>query len=180
MQILALVGSPNEGGRTLTAVRGMLVGAEEAGASSAVLELAGNPEPAEVQDAMERADGIIFASPTYRARASASLKQVLEATQRGLYGETRAPLQGKATAIVQTGASPHHFLGIDDLRSVLAGFFAAQVLAPGLYLEQADYVDRETLGGAAADTAAAHGRALVALAKAVRSSVSLTALQPQA
>ncbi len=179
MRILALVGSPNEGGRTLTAVRGMLVGAEEAGASSTVLELAGNPELADVQDAMEGADGIIFASPTYRARASASLKQVLEVTQRGLYGEDRAPLQGKAAAVVQTGASPHHFLGLDDLRSVLAGFFAAQVLAPGLYLEQADYADRETLGDDAAAIAAAHGRALVALAEAVRSSEYLTALQPQ-
>lgn len=180
MQILALIGSPTPGGRTHTAVRSMLAGAEEAGASSAVLELAGNPEPAEVQEAMEAADGVIFASPTYRARASASLKQVLEATQRGFYGETRAPLQGKATAIVQTGASPHHFLGVDDLRSILAGFFAAQVLAPGLYLEQADYIDRATLGEPAAATAAAHGRALVALTEAVRSSESLTTLRPQA
>lgn len=179
MQILALVGSPNRGGRTLTAVQGMLTGVEEAGACSAVLELAGDPEPADIQDAMEAADGIIFASPTYRARATSSLKQVLEMTQRGLYGETRAPLQGKAAAVIETGASPHHFLGVDDLRSVLSGFFAVQVLSPGLYLEQADYVDRESLGEDASAVAAAHGRALVALAEAVRSSKALTALRPQ-
>ncbi|MQA16806.1 MAG: NADPH-dependent oxidoreductase [Pseudonocardiaceae bacterium] len=179
MQILAIVGSPSVNGRSLTAVRGLLAGSEEAGASSTVLELASGPDPEKVQDAMEVADAVVFASPTYRARASALLKELLEATQRGLHGETRAPLQGKAAAIVQTGASAHHFLGLDDLRSVLAGFFAAQVLAPGLYLEQADYVDRDTLRKEAAATAAAHGRALVALAAAVRNSEALTMLRPQ-
>jgi FMN reductase len=104
---------------------------------------------------------------------------VLEGTERVRWGEIRAPLQGKAAAIVLTGASGHHFLAVNDLRDVLASFFAVQVLAPGLYLDHLSYLDRHTLTDDSAALAAGHGSALLDLAVAVRSSPALAALRPQ-
>ncbi|MFC7658353.1 NAD(P)H-dependent oxidoreductase [Pseudonocardia benzenivorans] len=128
--LLGLVGGPDAGGRTTTAVEGVLVGAEKAGATTSLLELS-QAAPDEVAAALEAADGVVFGSPVYRATYSALLKQVLEATERGRWGEKTQPLQGKVAATVLTGASAHHFLAVDDLRNVLAGFFAVQVLSPG-------------------------------------------------
>ncbi|MGR6963961.1 hypothetical protein ACU610_05835 [Geodermatophilus sp. URMC 61] len=95
--------------------------------------------------------------------------------RRGTWGETRVRLQGKAAAIVLTGASGAHFLAVNDLRDVLAGSFAVQVL----YLDHAAHLDRNTLTDDNAALAAGSGSALVDLAVAVRSSPALTALRPQ-
>jgi FMN reductase len=178
MEILAIVGSPQKGGRSVTAARAVLGGAAELDSHVSLLELASSPAPEAVQQAMQASDAIVFASPTYRARCSAQLKLLLEQTERGFYSETTSPLQGKAAAIVATGASPHHFLAVDDLRSVLAGFFAVQVLSPGLYFSPDAFLDSHQLTPDAAGIAAAHGRALVDLAAAVRASGSLQALRP--
>ncbi|MEJ2864310.1 NADPH-dependent FMN reductase [Actinomycetospora flava] len=176
--LLGIVGSPSPGGRSLVAVRALLEGAAAAGAATEVLELADAPDPEAVQQAIERADGIAFATPTYRARSSSLIKGVLENTERGIAGDTRAPLLGKAAAIVHTGATAHHFLAVDDLRDVLGGFFAAQVLSPGLYFEGADYVDAGTLTDRAADLAHTHGRAFAEFTAAVRAAPSVQALRP--
>ena len=70
--------------------------------------------------------------------------------------------------MVLTGATPHHYLAVDSLRDVLAGFFAAQVLSPGLYLDHSGYVDGSALTDAARE-----------LAAAVRGSATLRGLEPQ-
>jgi FMN reductase len=176
--ILGVAGGPEAGGRTRTAVAAVLAGAAERGADTELLEL-GSVEVAEVTAALERADGVVLGSPVYRATYSALLKGLLERCERGKWGETSAPLQGKAAAVVLTGASAHHFLAVNDLRDVLAGFFAVQVLAPGLYLDHSGYVDRTTLLEDSAALAAAHGSALLDLAAAVRGSAALGALRPQ-
>ncbi len=177
-KILGLAGGPEAGGRTSTAVAGVLAGAAEQGAKTELLELSGTAL-ADVTAAVEEADAVVFGSPVYRATYSALLKGVLEGTERGKWGETSAPLQGKAAAVVLTGASGHHFLALDGLRDVLAGFFAVQVLSPGLYLDHGGYVDRTTLTDDSAALAAAHGAALLDLTVAVRSSAALGALRPQ-
>lgn len=176
--VLGLVGGPDPGGRTSTAVAGVLAGAADSGAKTALLELSQETQP-DVAAAMAEADAFVFGSPVYRATYSALLKGVLEATERGKWGERTAPLQGKAAAIVLTGASWHHYLAINDLRDVLAGFFAVQVLSPGLYLEHSGYVDRTTLTEDSAKLAAAHGAALSDLGSAVRASSALRAVVPQ-
>jgi FMN reductase len=176
--ILGVVGGPEPGGRTATAVAGVLAGAAAAGATTTLLELAETPT-ADVLAALAAADGVVFGSPIHRATYSALLKDLLERTERGRWGETTAPLQGTAAAVVLTGASAHHFLAVDDLRAVLAGFFAVQVLSPGLHLDHAAYADRTALAPATAELAAAHGRALTALAAAVRDSPALRSLTPQ-
>jgi FMN reductase len=176
--ILGLAGGPEAGGRTSTAVAGILAGAVDRSAETELLELSQTALP-EVIEAIEGVDAVVFGSPVYRATYSARLKGVLEGTERGKWGETRAPLQGKAAAIVLTGASGHHFLAVNDLRDVLAGFFAVQVLAPGLYLDHSCFLDRNTLTDDSAALAASHGSALLDLTVAVRSSPALAALRPQ-
>jgi FMN reductase len=99
---------------------------------------------------------------------------------RGMWGETIAPLLGKPAGIFMTGASLHHYLAVDELRRVLCGFFACQVLAPGLYFSPADLTGDGALSGAAAGTAALYGEALVSFGTAVRASETIQALRPQA
>jgi FMN reductase len=176
--IIGIAGGPEAGGRTSTAVAGVLAGAAERGAKTELLELS-RTDQAEVIAAMEAADAVVLGSPVYRATYSALLKGLLEKTERGTWGETTAPLQGKAAAIVLTGATGHHFLAVNDLRDVLAGFFAVQVLAPGLYLDHSAYVDRGTLTDDNIALTAAHGAALLDLTVAVRASEALGALRPQ-
>ena len=175
--ILGVAGGPEAGGRTSAAVAGVLRGAAERGADTRLVELSAAPLP-EVTAAVDAADGVVLGSPTYRATYSALLKGVLEGMERGKWGESTAPLQGKAAAVVLTGASGHHFLAVNDLHNVLAGFFAVQVLCPGLYLDHSGYLDRGTLTDESAALLAAHGAALVDLTTAVRSSPALSALRP--
>jgi FMN reductase len=178
VRVLGVVAGPEPGGRTAAAVAGVLVGAEKAGATTSLLELSEAGADATTA-AFADADAVVFGSPVYRATYSAVLKDLLERTERGKWGEKTAPLQGKVAATVLTGASGHHFLAVADLRSVLAGFFAVQVLSPGLYFEHADYADRTTLADKAAQLAAGHGAALVDLAAAVRGSAALRGITPQ-
>lgn len=178
MRVLGLAGGPEAGGRTSTATAAVLAGAASLGATTELLELGGTDGPGAAA-LLDAADAIVVASPVYRATYSSLLKGVLEATERGKWGESTAPLRGKTAAIVMTGASPHHFLALGDLRNVLAGFFAVQVLSPGLYLDHSAYVDRSTLTEESSALCATHGAALVDLATAVRASKALGALTPQ-
>ncbi len=176
MRIIGVAGGPEAGGRTSTAIAGVLAGVTDA--ETSLIELSQTSVP-EVIVAVEAADAVVFGSPIYRATYSALLKDLLERTERGKWGEKSAPLQGKVAATVLTGASGHHFLALNDLRGVLAGFFAVQVLSPGLYFDHSGYADRSTLNEASAALSAAHGAALSDLAAAVRGSKSLAAITPQ-
>jgi FMN reductase len=177
-RIIGIAGGPEAGGRTSTAVAGVLAGAAGGGATTELFELS-QASRSVLTAAMEAADAVVLGSPVYRATYSALLKGLLEATERGKWGEQTAPLQGKAAAVVLTGASGHHFLAVNDLRNVLAGFFAVQVLAPGLYLDHSAYLDRGTLTEDGVSLAAAHGAALADLTAAVRGSQALGVLRPQ-
>jgi FMN reductase len=177
-RVLGLVGGPEAGGRTTTAVAGVLAGATDRGAETELLELSETALPA-VVEAIDGVDAVVFGSPVYRATYSALLKDLLERTERGRWGEKTAPLQGKVAATVLTGASGHHFLAVGHLRDVLAGFFAVQVLSPGLYFDHGGYVDRTTLTEDSAALTAAHGAALADLAAAVRASDALQGITPQ-
>jgi len=178
MLVVGVVGSPNAGGRTRVAVDAVLAGAAEEGADTRVVELANTAVPDAVA-AMAEADAVVLGSPTYRADISAALKSLLEGTQRGMPNEKSDPLRGTACATVLTGASDHHFLAIEKVRGVLGGFFGTQILSPGLYLKATDYTeDASALRDESAQVAKLHGRALVELATAVRSSKWLRDLRP--
>ena len=177
MLVVAVVGSPKAGGRTRVAVDAVLQGVAD-GAETRVLELAETGHD-DVLAAVGEADAVVFGSPTYRADISAQLKALLDATPRGASYETGDPLRGTTCATVLTGASDHHFLAVEKVRGILGGFFGAQLLSPGLYLPAAAFTDDgRALRDEQQQLAALHGRALVELAAAVRSSKWLRELRP--
>jgi FMN reductase len=178
MLVVAVVGSPHAGGRTRVAVDAVLRGAAEQGCDTRVLELAETGTEDAVA-AMGDADAVVFGSPTYRADIAAQLKALLDATPRGMAYESGDPLRGTTCATVLTGASDHHFLAVEKVRGILGGFFGAQLLSPGLYLPSAAYTDDgRALRDDLQELAELHGRALVELATAVRSSRFLRELRP--
>jgi FMN reductase len=126
------------------------------------------------------AEALVVGSPIYRASYAYPLKVLLDHLPRGMWGETLAPIRGKAVCLVATGASLHHFLALGDLRNVLAGFYAAHIVPPGLYLPREGFAEDGSLRPPYGDQAEQQGRALVELAEALRQSPNLRALMPQA
>jgi FMN reductase len=178
MLVVAVAGSPHQGGRTRIAVDALLRGAAAEGCDTEVVELAARPVQ-EVVAALDRADAVVIGSPVYRADIAAQVKALLDATPRGGRGENSAPLQGKAGTVVLTGASDHHFLAVEKVRGILGGFFAMQLLSPSLYFPGAAFSgDGRALAAEQEQLAGAHGRALAEFAAAVRSSQWLKDLRP--
>ena len=178
MLVVAVIGSPKAGGRTRVAVDALLHGAVQEGAEARVLELADTANPDAVA-AMNEADAVVFGSPTYRADITAQLKGLLDVTPRGASYEKGDPLRGTTCATVLTGASDHHFLAVEKVRGILGGFFGVQILSPGLYFPSAAFTEDKTgLVGEQRQLAELHGRALVELTTAVRSSKWLRDLRP--
>ena len=186
MLVVAVIGSPKAGGRTRVAVDALLHGAVQEGAEVGVLELA-DTDPQDAVAAMGEADAVVVGSPTYRADTPAGLKGLLDVTPRGVTYEKGDPLRGTTCATVLTGAGDHHFLAVEDhhflavekVRGILGGFFGAQLLSPGLYFPSAAFTDDATaLRDEQRQLAELHGRALVELATAVRSSTWLRDLRP--
>lgn len=176
--VTGIVAGPEPGGRTAAAVAAVLAGAAERGADTTLLELS-QVSTEQAIAALAGSHAVVFGSPVFRASYSSLLKDLLERTERGKWGEQTDPLRATAAATVLTGASGHHFLAQNDLRNVLANFFAVQVLSPGLYFDHSAYVDRTTLTEPEAALAAEHGAALVDLATAVTGSKALSGIVPQ-
>ena len=182
LAVLAVDASPTRGGHTRAALDGVSAAAAAAGASVETLG-AGDERGDGVEAVIERlpaTDALILASPVYRASFAAPLKRLLDAVPRAAGTPPDSPLSGKAVAIVFTGASLHHFLALDPLRSMLAGFFAAHVVPPGLYVPRDGFNDTLGLLDPYADQARRQGEALVELARVLRASTVLASLRPQA
>jgi FMN reductase len=179
VHVVAIDGSPQGGGRTATALREVLRGAESAGATSTLVALA-DVAAGDAIDTIDRADAVVFGSPVYRASFVFELKQLLDQLPRGMWGETRAPIHGKAVAIVTTSASLHHFLALNDLRNVLAGFFAAHIVPPGLHVSRENYNGDGGLDTQTTELAARQGAALVELARVLPECPALRSVVAQA
>jgi len=179
MKFAALLGSPNAAGRTRVVADAIASGIVKAAGQLETVSLAGEPSDG-VIDACDGADGLLIGCPVYRGGMAYPLKTLLDHMPRGMWGETRAPLLGKPVGIYMTGASLHHYLAVDELRRVLCGFFACQVLAPGLYFSPGDFTGEDGLSDEAGSTAALYGEALVSFGSAVRGSEAIQALRPQA
>jgi FMN reductase len=180
--VLAVDGSPTHGGHTRAALDRVSLAAAERGASVETIAI-GADDAGGVDSVVERlptADAFILASPVYRASFATPLKRLLDAVPRTGGAPPDSPLSGKAVAIVYTGASLHHFLALDGLRSVLAGFFAAHVVPPGLYVPREGFDDGLELVEPYAESARRQGEALVELARLLRDSPALNSLRPQA
>jgi FMN reductase len=180
-RVIAIDGSPTAGGRTRAALDAVSSAVVDAGASLETIALGGDGVGVEhAVEALAGADAVVLASPVYRASSATPLKQLLDAIPRSGTAPLESPLSGKAVAIVYTGASLHHFLALDSLRSVLAGFFAAHVVPPGLYVPREAFDEDLKLRDPYADHAHRQGAALVELAYTLRRSPVLRSLRPQA
>lgn len=177
MRVLGLDGSPAGGGKTEATIHAVLAGLP-AGTETELISLAGGPEAA--LERVDQADAYVFGSPMYRASHAAPMKALLDRLPRGMWGEQTAPITGKPVAIVATGATWHHFLGLDPLRNILSGFFAAHVVPPGLYVPGEGFDPAGGLQPPFAQLAAQQGAALAELADALARSRVLRGLKPQA
>jgi FMN reductase len=147
-RLLAVVGSVTPPGRLHRAVeeaveraRPLVADAELVDLSALRISFADGREPDSVGDdtgavveAVERADLVVFATPTYRGSMTGALKNVFDLLPV-------PALQAKVVALVAMGGSDHHFLGADrHLRDVLT-FFGALATPVSVYLTGADFVD---------------------------------------
>jgi FMN reductase len=125
------------------------------------------------------ADCFVVGTPMYRATYTGLLKSLLDRTPRGLYEPGEPPFRARPVAVVGTGASAHHFLGVDPLIALLVRFFGAFVVPPAFYAEHASF----DAAGALVEETAAHARRLgattAALAQAIAASETLRAAGPQ-
>jgi FMN reductase len=173
--------SPDGGGRTRAALDAVSAAALGAGAAADTGWAGDTSAPLEsTVDALASADGIVFGSPVYRASYANPLKRLLDSVPRGGEEHVDSPLAGKAVGIVLTGASLHHFLALGGLRDVLAGFFAAHVLPPGLYVPAAGFDASRKLVQPFAGQAASLGAAVAELASVLAHNQVLNSLRPQA
>jgi FMN reductase len=169
--LVAIDGSPVGNGKTATVLRAV--------ADTDPLTLVETTIDAAI-GAVEDAHAVVLGSPVYRASFAHPLKLFLDQLPRGMWGESTAPLQGKAVCIVATGASLHHFLALNDLRNVLSGFFAAHVVPPGLYVPREGFGEDGTLLDPYASQAALQSEAVRELAGFLAASTTLRRLGPQA
>lgn len=177
--VLAVDGSPRGGGRTRAVLDAVLDGSRSVGATGVVVELAGGPSAiADAVRAAESHDAFVLGAPAYRAAAAAPMKAFLDLLPRGFWGESEKPITARAVSLVMTGSTYHHYLALDGLRNIVAGFFAAHVLSPGLYLASDSFIDG-ALSPKALELAGAQGRTLVALSAAIANSPDLQAIHPQ-
>jgi NAD(P)H-dependent FMN reductase len=179
MKFVALLGSPNAAGRTRVVADAIARGIIRANGEIEMISLAGEPSDGLI-DACDNADGLLIGCPVYRGGMAYPLKTLLDHMPRGMWGETIAPLLGKSAGIYMTGASLDHYLAVDELRRVLCGFFACQVLAPGLYFSPADFIYDADLSDEANKTASLYGEALMSFGSAILGSEAIQALRPQA
>jgi FMN reductase len=185
MRIVAIVGSPAPG-KTSAAAEAVLAGARDHGATETPLFVLGQdpaagaaPDRGAVHEAMRDTDGFVLATPMYRATYSGLLKTLLDEVPRGQYGSADLPLTARPVAVVGTGASAHHFLGIDPLVAFLVRWFGAYVVPPAFYADAAAFDDAGALVEAPAAAAHALGAATAGLAAAIRDSAALSAARPQ-
>jgi FMN reductase len=143
--IVAVLGSVTPPGRLSRAIGEAVARAGIRGIEATLVDLAalhlpfadGSPlsgDAASVVDQLGAADGVLFATPVYRASITGSLKNLLDLTPV-------EALESKPCGIVAMGATAHHFLGPEShLRDVLA-WFGALVAPTSVYLVSADFVD---------------------------------------
>lgn len=87
-----------------------------------------------VIDKIVVADAIIFGSPIFRGSYTGAFKNLLDLLPNN-------SLEGKATGIIATGGSDHHFLSIEHQFKPVLGFFNAYVVPGGVYLNNSHFRD---------------------------------------
>lgn len=136
MRILGIVCSPREGGNTEILVREALEAAREAGCETELILVAGKTiAPCDGCDAciktgickikddmqavyaeMEKADGIIFGTPSYFANVSAQAKAIMDRTYAFLF---TSKLRGKVAGVAVAARR----IGVGQIFGLMYSFF---------------------------------------------------------
>jgi FMN reductase len=192
-RVLGIVGSVHNDGRTSAAVDWVLRSCRSAGHEALTISVGDydlkwadgtrsddqTGSTFELLEALNDADGFVIGTPVYRATYTGALKNLLDLVPRGGYDGTAAPLRAKPVAVIATGATPHHHLAMNDLVSMLSGFFACYVVPPPLYLHREQFDDGEVTDAQARSQLSQVGAALGELTALVRANPALSAVTPQ-
>lgn len=157
-RLLALLGSVTPPGRMHRALEDSVQRANEADANWEFLDLGtlqlgfadGTPiekledDTGALVEQVRAADGVVLASPVYRASLTGALKNALDLLPVDA-------LQGKPVGILAMGGSHHHYLGVaSHLRDVLQ-WFGALPAPTDLYLTGADFSEGVPTDSAASE-----------------------------
>ena len=190
--VLGLSGSITDGSKTETAVEQALAGAAAHGVDTELVHLgdydiveadgrsldAYEGGTAAVLDAIVDADAYVIGSPVYRASYSGVLKNLFDMIPRGMWQADVAPLESAAVGLVATGATPHHYLMVDqELRPVM-GFFGACTVG-GVYAHGDQFEDGAIVDDDITGRLTSLGGAVVDVGEALATSDSMAALGPQ-
>lgn len=141
MLVLGVAGSAARSHRTRALVELALAGAAELdGVETRLIDLADtivdfpdgrpveaySPATREVLDLVKHAGAYVLGTPMYRGGMTGALKNLIDVIPKDY-------IVGKAAGLVATGASQHHYLGVDlGLRTAMA-FFQVHVVPAILY-----------------------------------------------
>jgi NAD(P)H-dependent FMN reductase len=178
VHIVGVDGSPVGAGTTRYVVGEALEHAHlSMGATTSLLDM--SVEVSTLVEALDVADAVVLGTPIYRAMPAASVKQLLDAVPRGDFGDPRSPLQGTPVMLVGTAKTWAHYLGLDNLRTILHVFFAAWVVPPGVYLVGSDHVPGGVLSEDARELLYRQVAALTGFVGAARDGSWATSCTPQ-
>ena len=134
-RVVALVGNPRPGSRTLAAALALRDALAGPGDETATVDLAGVPldrdGAAPAREAVAAADVLVVASPTYKASYTGLLKLFLDG-----YGPDA--LAGIRAVPLMIGAGPGHALAVDVHLTPLLLELGASVPARGLYVLESE------------------------------------------
>lgn len=194
MQLLGIVGSVTSPSKTRAAVEVALDAADrDPDVRTETLHLAEfevadadgrrlaayDGDTAKVLDRIVEADAYVVGSPVYRASYAGVLKNLFDLVPRGRWMADVAPMADAAVGLVMTGATPHHFLAVDEqLRSVMAAF-GAHTLGGGVYAHDDHFANGAVTDEAIGARLETLGRATAELGQHIEDSDHLDSLGPQ-
>lgn len=190
--VLGLSGSITDGSKTETAVADALAGAAAHGVDTELVHLgdydiveadgrslaAYEGDTAAVLDAIVAADAYVIGSPVYRASYSGVLKNLFDMIPRGMWQADVAPLESAAVGLVATGATPHHYLMIDQELRPMMGFFGACTVG-GVYAHGDQFDDGDIADEDITDRLTSLGGAVVDVGETLAASDAMAGLGPQ-
>lgn len=117
-----------------------------------------------VLEKIKNADAYLFGSPMYRGSMTGALKNLIDLIPNDF-------IKGKASGLVATGGSDHHYLGMDLGFRTAMGFFQVHTIPGVLYHSQFTVKDGNITEDKVKEQAERFGRDLVELATLTKGKV---------
>lgn len=101
-----------------------------------------HPDVKKLLGRIESSDLLVVGSPVYKGSYSGLFKHVFDLVDRDA-------LRGKTVLLTATGGSDQHALVIEHQLRPLFSFFGAHTVPTGIYANESDFADYETIANAA-------------------------------